>query len=164
MSPIERRAVDLTVPVLDYSTVRTRLRWFAWPTLLSAALLAHFLVSVGIWLFWFVAILHNPYVYARDEVLSSLLSSATAFLLCVSSVAVLVLALRDRPAARRGVLILLIASLAFFWTDVHFQRYQISMDIATKDYWDSGGSAHCYFTWWWYNDRRLSRPDRAVLR
>jgi hypothetical protein len=59
----ERRSVrDLAVTVINHSTVRDRLRWFAWPTLISAALLAHFLVSVGVWLFWFVGILHNPHI------------------------------------------------------------------------------------------------------
>ena len=51
------------------------------------------------------------------------------------------------------MLVLLIASLAFFWTDVHFQRYQISVNVAAKEYWDGGGKKHLYFTWWWYNDR-----------
>ena len=141
----------LAVTVIDYSTIRTRLRWFAWPTLLSAALLAHFLASVGMWLFWFVGILRNPYM--RNEFLPSLLPSAPAFLLCGLSAVLLVLALRGRTVARRGALLILIASVAFFWIDVHFQRYQISVDIATKEYWDSGGYAHHYFTWWWYNDR-----------
>jgi hypothetical protein len=61
--------------------------------------------------------------------------------------------LRGRSVARRGVLLALVASVAFFWTDIHFRRYQISVDVATKEYWDSGGYEHHYFTWWWYNDR-----------
>lgn len=140
-----------TVKVLDYSSVRSRLRWFAWPTVVSVALLAHFLVSVGMCLFWFFGIVRNPYM--MDEFLPSLNQSAPACLLCGLSAVVLVLALRGRQVARLGVLVLLITSLAFFWADVHFDRYQISVDIATREYWDSGGSAHEYLTWWWYNDR-----------
>src|SRR4051812_1929438 len=96
----------LAVTVIDYSTVRTRLRWFAWPTLVSAALLAHFLVSIGIWLLWFVGVLRNPYM--RDAFLPSLLPSAPAFLLCGLSAVLLVLALRGRAVARRGLVLLLI--------------------------------------------------------
>lgn len=137
--------------VIEYSTVRTRLHWVAWPTFLSAALFTHFMASVGIWMFWFVGILRNPYM--GSELLRSLLQSAPAFLLCASSAVWLVLALRGRPIARRGAILLLIVSVAWFWADVHFQRYQFSVDIATKNYWDSGGYAHYYLNWWWYNDR-----------
>jgi hypothetical protein len=144
---------DPAVNVIDYSTVRPRLRWLAWPTLVSAALLAHFLISVGLWLFWFVAILHNPYM--RREFLPFLLQSAPAFALGGLSAVLLPLALRGRAVARRGVPLVLIASMAFFWTDVHFQRYQMDVGIAQKAYWESGGKAHYYFTWWWYNDRRF---------
>ena len=137
--------------VIDYSTIPTRLRWFGWPTLLSAALLAHFLISVGTWLLWFVGILRNPDM--RDEFVPSLLPSAPAFVLCGLSAVLLVLGLRGRAVARRGVLLVLTAAIAFFWTDVHFKQYQLSVDIATKEYWDGGGYAYQYFTWWWYNDR-----------
>ena len=136
---------------VDYSTVRTRIRWFAWPTLLSAVLFAHFSVSVGIWFVWFVGILHNPYM--RKKFILFLLPSAPAFVLCGLCAVLLVLALRGRSVARRGVLFVLIASLAFFWTDIHFQLWQVSVDNATKEYWDSGGYEHDYFTWWWCDDR-----------
>jgi hypothetical protein len=137
--------------IIDYSTVGARLRWFAWPTLVSGVLFAHFLVAAGLWWVWLAGILRNPHM--RGTFVPSLRVSAPAFVLCAVSGVVLVLALRGRAVARRGVLLVLIASLALFCIDVHFQRYQISVDIATKGYWDRGGRAHEYVTWWWYNDR-----------
>src|SRR5206468_2627253 len=95
--------------VMNQSTVRTRLRWLTWPTLVSAVLLAHFLVSVGIWVYWFVGILRNPYM--RNEFVPSLYASASAFLLCGFSGVAFVLALRGRTAAKRGVAVLFIASI-----------------------------------------------------
>lgn len=88
-----------------------------------------------------------------DLFLPFLLRSAPAFLLCAASGVLLVLALRGRKIARYGVLLLLFASIALFWVDVHFERYEVSVDIATKEYWDGGGWEHYYTTWWWYNDR-----------
>jgi hypothetical protein len=64
-------------------------------------------------------------------------------------------------AARRGVLLTLIAALAFLWGDVHFRRYQISVGVATKEYWERGGRKHEYFTWWWLNDRWFDRAARG---
>lgn len=95
--------------IIDYSTVRARLRWFAWPTLISAVLFAHFMVAAGLWLVWLAGILRN--LHMRGAFLPSLRAAAPV------------------------------------------QRYQISVDIATKEYWDRGGRAHEYVTWWWYNDR-----------
>jgi hypothetical protein len=89
----------------------------------------------------------------RDEFLPCLLRSAPAFLLCAASAVLLVLALQGRTIARYGAPLLLFASIALFWVDVHFERYDISVDIATKEYWDGGGWEHYYTTWWWYNDR-----------
>lgn len=139
--------------VLDYTTIRLRLRWFAWPTLLSALLLGHFLASVGFWLYCLFLFFLNPYM--RNDFLWLLPQCAPAFALCALAAGVFLSALYGRPIARRGVLFLVIATAAFFWTDVQFERYQISIDIATQEYWDSGGRAHEYFTWWWLNDRWL---------
>jgi hypothetical protein len=139
------------VTVIDYSTIRTRPRWFAWPTLLSAALLVHFLISVGYWLLWFVGILRNPYM--RDHFLPSLWTSLPAFSLCALSAVLLVLALRGRPIARRGTMLLVAAAVSFFLVDVYFGRWQIHTFIATREYWEAGGKTHDYFTWWWFNDR-----------
>lgn len=137
---------------LDYSsTSSTRLRWFGWPTILAGALLAHFAISTAVWILWFGGMLANPDM--RDAFLPSLPEAAPAFVLCALCAALFVLALRGRALARRGAVFAAVASAAFFWTDVSFQRYQISVDIATKEYWDGGGKAHAYFTWWWYNDR-----------
>ena len=120
---------------------------------MSAALFGHFLVSVGTWALFFVGILRNPDM--RHVLVPWLVDSWPAFLLFLLSAILLVLALRGRAIARGGVLLVLVASIGLFWFDVHFKRYQISVDIATKEYWDSGGRTHEYFTWWWYNDRRF---------
>ncbi len=131
----------------------SRLTWLKWPSLISGALLIHFLLSAGIWTIWLAGILRNPNM--RDGFQTSLVQSGPAFLLCGLAAAVFIFALRLRKIARRGAIVLLSASIVFFWLDVHFQRYQISVDIATKEYWDGGGKEHHYFTWWWYNDRWL---------
>lgn len=144
-------ASHLAVTVIDYSTIRTPLRWFAWPTLLSAALLVHFLISVGFWLFWVVGILRNPHM--RDQVLPSLWTSLPAFLLCALSAVLFALALRDRSVARRGTIFLFAATVSFFLVDVGFGRWQIYTFIATHEYWQAGGRIHEYSTWWWFNDR-----------
>lgn len=138
---------------IEYSTLPTRLHWFAWPTWISAALLVHFLISIGIWSYWFFAILRYP--KGRDMLLSSLWSPVPAFALCALSGVLFVCALRGRHVARRGVLFLLVVAATFFFVDVYFGRWQIDTFIATQDYWDSGGREHEYLTWWWFNDRWL---------
>jgi hypothetical protein len=141
----------LVVMVIDYATVRARLRWLAWPTLLSGALLVHFLISVVIWLVWFDGVFRSSQV--RKELLPSLWSAVPAFALCGVCGAVFVLALRGRSVARRGALLVAVAAVALFCIDVSFGRWQIHTFVASKEYWDAGGRAHEYFTWWWYNDR-----------
>jgi hypothetical protein len=138
---------------LDYSNRRTPLAWIAWPTLLSVPFLIHYTLSAGLWTMWIVGCLRNPSM--RDEVIPSLHPSASAYLLWCSSAALFVAALKGWRGAWRGVLILLLSTVAFFVTDVCFDRYQISICIATKEYWDNGGVANYYFTWWWFNDRWL---------
>lgn len=59
----------------------------------------------------------------------------------------------NRAVARRGAIFVLIAAIAFFVIDVHFGSWQLSTTLATREYWESGGTRHDYFTWWWYNDR-----------
>jgi hypothetical protein len=160
---VETRSLKRTLrimTVIDHSKVRKRPRWFAWPTLLSGVLFGHFLMSIGIWVLWLTGILRDS--DRRNEFMPWMVAAAPAFLLFTLSAIVLVLALRGRAIARVAVLVVLLASVALFWFDIRFKRYQISVDIATKEYWASGGRAHEYFTWWWYNDRRFGggRPGR----
>ena len=137
--------------IINYCNLRPRLRWFAWPTMLAGVMLAHFGVSVGIWAQWIVGLLRNPYL--RSELFPSAWSSVPAIVLCSLSGLLFVLALRGRPVARRGVLLLVAAAVAFFLVDVCLDRWQIWVSTATVEYWNAGGRRHEYFTWWWYNDR-----------
>lgn len=140
--------------VLNYTASRERLNWLGYLTLIAAVPLVHFAISVGIWLMWWGATLRNPWLRPRffEEVSREALFFAPALCLFILSAAAFRLALKRRRAAWRVLLVIALSSGAFFWTDVHFQRYQVSIDIATKEYWDNGGMAHHYFTWWWYND------------
>ena len=137
--------------VIDYPTIRNRPGWLPCSTVLSAVLLTHFLMSVGTWMQWFVGILRNPYM--RDGFVHYLLPAAPAFVLCGLSIGVFLLALRGSGIARRWLVLQIVFAIAFFATDIYFQRYQIEVGIATRDYWDNGGYKHHYFTWWWFNDR-----------
>lgn len=134
-------------------TLRPRLRWPAWPTLLSAALLVHFMISSAVWLLWFVGILRNPDM--RDHFIPSLQPSAPAFVFCGLSAVSLSLALRGHRAARRAALFVLAATVTLFIIDAHFEHWQLHTFIASKEYWAAGGKKHDYFTWWWFNDRWL---------
>src|SRR6478672_7821833 len=60
----------MATTVIEYSTVRAWLRWFWWPTVVSAGLLAHFLGSVGWWAVWLFLILRDPNM--REVVIPSL--------------------------------------------------------------------------------------------
>ncbi|HYE17621.1 MAG TPA: hypothetical protein VEA69_04210 [Tepidisphaeraceae bacterium] len=137
--------------VIDYSAARPRrrLRWFAWPTLLSAAMLAHFLVSAGIWAMYLGAWRDR---WARGVLLPVLREALPAVAWCGMSAAALVLSLRGHPIARRGALFVPVSAIALFAIDVYFRRYQIAV-FATVEYWEKGGRGHVYFTWWWFNDR-----------
>jgi hypothetical protein len=139
------------MPAINSFTLRPRLHWLAWPTLLSAALLAHFLISAGVWLVWLVGILLNPDM--RSDFIPSLQPSAPAFIFCGLSAVSLSLALRGHPAARRAALFVFAAAVALFMIDAYFGHWQLHTFIATKEYWDAGGRKHDYFTWWWYDDR-----------
>jgi hypothetical protein len=63
------------------------------------------------------------------------------------------LALKRRREAGRLAVVIVLASAAFFWTDIHFERWQFRIGIATRDYWENGGKSEHYHTWWWYNDQ-----------
>ena len=54
--------------------------------------------------------------------------------------------------------ILVLGSISAFAIDATFVRYQYSVDVATKEYWDGGSFCHVYYTWWWYNDRWFGVP------
>lgn len=89
----------------------------------------------------------------RELLIPYLLPSAPAFVLCGLSAVTLALALHNHAVARRGAIFVLIAAIAFFVIDVHFRNWQLYTTLATREYWESGGTRHNYFTWWWYNDR-----------
>lgn len=140
------------------TTSHDRAHWFGRSALFAAIPLIHFAISVCIWLLWSSAYLWNSLLRPRffEDIGRGYTYYAPAFCLLALSIAAYVLALKRRRAAWRLLLIVTLSAGAFFWTDVHFERYQVSIDVATQEYWDSGGHAHLYFTWWWYNDRWFS--------
>ena len=142
------------MPTLDHADRRDRLNWLGPTTLLAAVPLLHFAISVGLWVMWWVRTLLNPWMRPRhfSEASIPLTCFASAFCLLVLSVITQWLALKRRRIAWRLLLVLVLIAVAVFWIDIHFHRYQISVDIASREYWDHGGLAHYYFTWWWYND------------
>lgn len=144
---------------LNYSNKREHLNWLGYSSLLAAIPLIHFAISIAIWLTWWWGILRNPWLRPRTfaEFSSELTCFAPALCLFVLSLATYWLALKRRRIARSLLLVIFLSAVGFFWMDVHFQRYQVSVDIATKEYWTSGGFAHHYFTWWWSNDLWLRR-------
>jgi hypothetical protein len=154
------------VTVLSYTASRQRLNWFGYSSLIAAVPLGHFAISVGIWFMWWGATLQNPWLRRRffEEVSRDLLFFAPALCLFVLSAAAYWLALKRHRAVWRLLLLIAVSAIAFFCTDVYFRRYQVSVDIATKEYWDSGGLAHHYFTWWWYNDLRFRLPGQRPIR
>ena len=145
---------------------RESLNWFGLDAMAAALPLSHFALSVGVWLLFFGATLYNP-LY-RPQFLGDVADQATFFgpalmLLVVSVAAYSSAVRRRRRVALRLTAIAAIAAGLFFWADVAFGRWQISVDIATREYWDAGNPAHQYFTWWWYNDRWFAHraADRA---
>jgi len=139
---------------LLYSPSRERPHWLGYSALLALFPVFHYGLSVFIWLFWFGGMLRNPWQRSRfsEELLYQFTYCAHAFVLFALSLAAYWAGLRNRSAAWRLLLIILSSTVAFFWIDTHFARYQLSVDIATGDYWKNGGRAHHYLTWWWYND------------
>jgi len=143
------------VAVLNYYTVgRERLHWFGCSALLAAIPLLHFATSVAIWLWWWGSWISNEGLrwFLFKQFPYEVLCFAPALCLLALSMAAYLSALKRRRIAWRFLLILALSVPALFWVDVHFQRYQVSIDIATTEYWDNGGFARHYITWWWYND------------
>ena len=68
---------------------------------------------------------------------------------------------RSRRAVALLSLLVSISVLSFCY-DVSHDRWEISVDIATTEYWESGGRAHFYATWWWYNDRLVQHWIRVL--
>jgi hypothetical protein len=92
-----------------------------------------------------------------------LVQSIPAFLLCGLSAFALRLAIGGRRIARYAAVALVIASVTLFAIDIHFQRSQVHTFIARAEYWERGGKAHDYFTWWWYNDTQFRRFESSVV-
>ncbi len=142
--------------IVGYASGRTRLNWLGLDSVAAALPLAHFALSVGVWLIFFGAALYDP--LDRPHFFREFGSQITFFgpafvFLCVSATAyVLALHRRRRLSLRLTVAVVIAAGLCF-WMDVARGRWQVSVDIATQAYWDAGNPAHQYFTWWWYNDR-----------
>jgi hypothetical protein len=143
----------MTVEDLRFS--RRRLNWLGPLSVAASFALFHFSISLLAWVGFFALEYRNP--FARRDIPSQLSSQFTCYLpvpvLFTLSAIAYWMAVTRRPAAWRLLTIVTISAIAFFSLDVFFERYQISVDIATNDYWNSGGSANSYFTWFWYNDR-----------
>jgi len=70
-------------------------------------------------------------------------------LLLVSAITY-VLAIQRRRLATSLIILTAILSASAFWYDLSHERWQIRVDIASAEYWESHDSPYTYFTWWWY--------------
>lgn len=132
----------LQEPMLSGSG-RFRSRWYALTAIIGATVLfAHFLfgsiawtaaVTLGGWSWHFA-------IQTAWPCFGLLLASAVAY----------VLAIQRRRLAPFLIILTAILSALAFWHDVSHERWQIRVDIATAEYWDSHHSPYTYFTWWWY--------------
>src|SRR5688500_5920905 len=125
---------------------------WAWLAGVFSALLAvHFGVAGC---FWMKALAHDRARFAPSSVLAVYWPDWFVPLLLLSlSVACLILSIARSRATKRVLILTVLAAVTFFSVDVSLGRYQFSVGIATKSYWDSGGPEHVYYTWWWFNDR-----------
>jgi hypothetical protein len=133
--------------------------------LLSWLVSLHYFISTGI---WFLTLLFAYRQRFASHPFSAVLAEeftgyAPAVLLLISSAICYVLACKRRLCVHRLLVIILIGSGVFFGVDVWFQRCQKTVDIATTEYWDSGGASQVYFTWWWYNDQSFKRLERRFF-
>ena len=135
----------------DY-TLRWMLRGWVWGVLLVAAVL-HYIMSVAIW--WIVLV---RWEVTGDDLPRALWEALPAGVLLLLSLSSLVLFFISKFAAfKRMLVIVYAASVLFCAADVICDRHQISVCLASQEYWDKGGARRHYFTWWWLNDRYVGR-------
>lgn len=120
--------------------------------LLSLLLVIHFCGSLLIW-FIVCARCHPP--FTLSEWLEFLWPATSAVVLFSLSVIVLFRSVRESRFSTISALFLCLLSASVSWYDVTHERAQIKVSIATKEYWEDGGSENTYFTWWWFNDAWL---------
>ena len=134
-------------------------RWWALLTgVLAVALAVHFAIASCIWM---QTIAHDWTHFAPSGALAVYWPDwFVPLVLGGLAVACVVLSVARRRAGRRMLAVTVLAAVAFFAVDVRFKRYQFSVGVATKEYWDSGGPKHVYYTWWWFNDRWLRTSYR----
>jgi hypothetical protein len=123
--------------------------------LLSLILVAHFAFSSYIWV---QVIAHdwsrfNVLVIYWPDWFVPLLLMGLALWSVVRLISRSPLTRKRLAAANRMAVLTIVTTCCFFAVDVCLGRYQVSIDIATKEYWDGGGAEHVYYTWWWFNDR-----------
>ena len=72
------------------------------------------------------------------------------FSLLLVSVITYVLAVQRHRLATLLIVLTAVLSVLAFWYDVSNEHWQIRVDIAAAEYWESHRSPYTYFTWWWY--------------
>ena len=112
----------------------------------------HFTVSTALWGCGVALAIGQR--FSRDEWLSQIVFPALpCAALFALSVVCLILALRRTRFTIFALAVLFVATAMAFGYDISHERWQMSTDVAAVEYWDEGGRAHTYLTWWWYNDR-----------
>jgi len=142
---------------LPYSSAQVRTPW-SWRrysvVVVFGGITAHYALPFVLWLGNLrIAVRDASGAVPSDCYLLVLAPLAQCALLLSTAVVALVEAVRTFRRWLAWLVILLAASAANFAVDVAFERYQFSICMATKEYWDAGGPSHIYTTWWWYNDR-----------
>jgi hypothetical protein len=127
------------------------LHFFMHPSvLLSVFGVIHFGASLLFWLVGSVFVLRiGPNSWGR---LDFLWGATPALLLFAASVANLIRSIRRARFVLIAVVAIYIISACLFWYDVSNEHCQMQVGIAPAEYWENGGQANTYFTWWWFND------------
>jgi hypothetical protein len=125
--------------------------------LLSLVASSHFSISV---LLFFVGVLLEYYNHRQDLVWKQWLwDSVPAVFLTVLSFGASIVAWRYRRLALPWVAVLYVTAGLTFSYDVWNKRAQLSVSVASREYWRGGGEQHTYLTWWWFNDSWFRRDD-----
>jgi hypothetical protein len=146
-------------PTRTYAPSRVRWTWTRFVVALAlAASATHFGIAIVDW----IQLLHFELADSTVEWTSELwVDSLAPVAQCALFAAISICALVESVLRYRRTLvwfaILCLGAAGAFFVDLRFSRFQISVDVATKEYWEQGGAAHYYCTWWWYNDRWVKK-------
>ncbi len=110
---------------------------------LSAAGCLHFVLSFGLWVYY----CNQYWPESPGELWWNTWHIVVLFMI---SLAAFILALCGRRHSLILLAVFFVASASAFTYDILNENCQIQVSVATSEYWESGGKAQYYLTWWWY--------------